>query len=53
MFLFMAFVIHHIYSAVLVSMGQKSGLMESIFSGWKFVTRGLLEEDERRTRRKS
>jgi len=44
MFLFMAFVIHHVYSAVLVSMEQRNGLMESIFSGWKFVHRSLLEE---------
>jgi len=47
MFLFMAFVIHHVYSAVLVSMEQKNGLMESIFSGWKFVHRSLLEEKQR------
>lgn len=45
MFLFMVFVIHHVYSAVLVSMEQKNGLMESIFSGWKFVTRDLLEKE--------
>ncbi len=44
MFCFMAFVIHHVYSAVLVSMEQKNGLMESIFSGWKFVPRSLLKE---------
>jgi Ni/Fe-hydrogenase 1 B-type cytochrome subunit len=46
MFCFMAFVIHHVYSAVLVSMEQKNGLMESIFSGWKFVHRSLLEEKQ-------
>jgi Ni/Fe-hydrogenase 1 B-type cytochrome subunit len=46
MFCFMAFVIHHVYSAVLVSMEQKNGLMESIFSGWKFVHRGLLEKEQ-------
>ncbi|MBV8116166.1 MAG: Ni/Fe-hydrogenase, b-type cytochrome subunit [Silvibacterium sp.] len=46
MFCFMAFVIHHVYSAVLVSMGQKNGLMESIFSGWKFVHRSLLEKKQ-------
>jgi Ni/Fe-hydrogenase 1 B-type cytochrome subunit len=44
MFLFMAFIIHHVYSAVLVSMESHNGLMESIFSGWKFVPRSLLEE---------
>jgi len=46
MFCFMAFVIHHVYSAVLVSMEQKNGLMESIFSGWKFVQRSLLEKEQ-------
>ena len=45
MFLFMAFLIHHVYSAVLVSMEQKNGLMESIFTGWKFVSRQLVEEE--------
>ena len=45
MFLFMAFVIHHVYSAMLVSMEQRNGLMESIFSGWKFVSRSLLEKE--------
>jgi Ni/Fe-hydrogenase 1 B-type cytochrome subunit len=46
MFLFMAFVVHHVYSAVLVSMEQKNGLMEAIFKGWKFVSRSLLEKEE-------
>jgi Ni/Fe-hydrogenase 1 B-type cytochrome subunit len=45
MFLFMAFIIHHVYSAYLVSKEQKNGLMESIFTGWKFVTRQLMEEE--------
>jgi len=46
MFLFVAFLIHHVYSAMLVSMEQRNGLMESIFSGWKFVPRRLIEENE-------
>jgi Ni/Fe-hydrogenase 1 B-type cytochrome subunit len=46
MFLFMAFLIHHVYSAMVVSKEEQSGLMESIFTGWKFVTRKLLDEDE-------
>jgi len=46
MFCFMAFMVHHVYSAVLVSMEQENGLMESIFSGWKFVHRGLLEKEQ-------
>jgi Ni/Fe-hydrogenase 1 B-type cytochrome subunit len=45
MFLFMAFLVHHVYSAVLVSLEEKNGLMESIFSGWKFVPRKLLDEE--------
>ena len=53
MFLFMAFVIHHVYSAMLVSMEQRNGLMESIFTGWKFVSRNSLEEAERNASRKS
>jgi Ni/Fe-hydrogenase 1 B-type cytochrome subunit len=44
MFLFMAFLIHHVYSAIVVSMEEHNGLMESIFSGWKFVPRRLLEQ---------
>jgi Ni/Fe-hydrogenase 1 B-type cytochrome subunit len=47
MFLFMAFVIHHVYSAMLVSKEERNGLMESIFTGWKFLPRWLLDEDER------
>ena len=46
MFCFMAFMIHHVYSAILVSMEQKNGLMESIFSGWKFVHRSLIEKEQ-------
>lgn len=46
MFLFMAFLIHHVYSAMVVSSEERNGLMESIFTGWKFIPRHLLEEDE-------
>ena len=44
MFLFMAFVIHHVYSAMVVSRKLRNGLMESIFTGRKFIPRDLLEE---------
>jgi Ni/Fe-hydrogenase 1 B-type cytochrome subunit len=44
MFLFMAFVIHHVYSAILCSKKLRNGLMESIFTGWKFIPRNVLEE---------
>ena len=45
MFAFFAFVIHHVYSAVLVSWEERNGLIESIFTGYKFVPRDELEED--------
>jgi Ni/Fe-hydrogenase 1 B-type cytochrome subunit len=44
MFLFMAFVIHHVYSALVVSLKLRNGLMESIFTGRKFISRDVLEE---------
>jgi Ni/Fe-hydrogenase 1 B-type cytochrome subunit len=40
------FLIHHVYSAVLVGSAEKNGEMESIFTGWKFVPQRLIEEDE-------
>jgi Ni/Fe-hydrogenase 1 B-type cytochrome subunit len=45
MFAFFAFVIHHVYSAVLVSWEERNGLIESIFTGYKFVPKDELEED--------
>jgi Ni/Fe-hydrogenase 1 B-type cytochrome subunit len=45
MFTFFAFVIHHVYSAVLVSWEERNGLIESIFTGYKFVPRDELDED--------
>jgi Ni/Fe-hydrogenase 1 B-type cytochrome subunit len=48
MFIFVGFLIHHVYSAVLVGIAEKNGEMESIFTGWKFVPRHLLEDDEAR-----
>lgn len=46
MFAFFAFVIHHVYSAVLVSWEERNGLIESIFTGYKFIPRDELEMDE-------
>jgi Ni/Fe-hydrogenase 1 B-type cytochrome subunit len=46
MFAFFAFVIHHVYSAVLVSWEERNGLIESIFTGYKFVPKAELEEEE-------
>lgn len=45
MFAFFVFVIHHVYSAVLVSWEERNGLIESIFTGYKFVPKDELEED--------
>jgi Ni/Fe-hydrogenase 1 B-type cytochrome subunit len=45
MFAFFAFVIHHVYSAVLVSWEERNGLIESIFTGYKFVPKNELDED--------
>ena len=39
MWAILAFMIHHVYSALLVDHIERNGLMSSIFSGYKFVTR--------------
>jgi Ni/Fe-hydrogenase 1 B-type cytochrome subunit len=44
MFLLIAFFIHHIYSALLVGISERNGEMESIFTGWKFVSKRLVDE---------
>jgi Ni/Fe-hydrogenase 1 B-type cytochrome subunit len=44
MFLLIAFFIHHIYSAMLVGISERNGELESIFTGWKFVPRRLVDE---------
>ncbi len=47
MFGFWMFFIHHIYTAILVSVEEQNGLMDSIFSGYKFIPEAeLLEEAE-------
>lgn len=45
MFIFLAFLIHHVYSALLVASEERNGLMESIFTGYKFVPSDLAEEE--------
>jgi Ni/Fe-hydrogenase 1 B-type cytochrome subunit len=45
MFIFFAFTIHHVYSALLVSLEAANGLMGSIFSGHKFVRRSVLRKE--------
>jgi Ni/Fe-hydrogenase 1 B-type cytochrome subunit len=39
MWAILAFMIHHVYSALLVDHVERNGLMSSIFTGYKFVTR--------------
>ncbi len=46
MFALLAFAIHHVYSAVLVSIEEGNGLIESMFSGYKFVLEYELREQE-------
>lgn len=45
MWLILAFVIHHIYSALLTSKQERNGELDSIFSGNKFLFREELEAD--------
>jgi Ni/Fe-hydrogenase 1 B-type cytochrome subunit len=47
MFAFFVFVIHHVYSAVLVSWEERNGLIESIFTAYKLVPENELEADQR------
>lgn len=46
MFAFFGFIIHHVYSALLVSAEKRNGTLGSIFSGYKFVSERELAEDE-------
>ena len=48
MFAFLAFVVHHVYSAVLIDIEERSGLVGSIFSGYKYFTRRKISEDAQR-----
>ncbi len=36
-FLFIAFMIHHVYSAILVDIEERNGVMSSIFTGFKNI----------------
>jgi Ni/Fe-hydrogenase 1 B-type cytochrome subunit len=47
MWLLLGFFVHHLASALLVSSVERNGLMGSIFSGAKFVTREALEGERR------
>ena len=48
MFALLAFLIHHVYSAVLIDSEERSGLVGGIFSGTKFFTRREIEKDAER-----
>jgi len=46
MYVFIAFAIHHVYSAVLVSIEERNGLLESIVTGYKYIPEAELRADE-------
>ncbi len=46
MWLLLGFVVQHVYSAVLTSVVERNGTMESIFTGNKWVPRKLAEQDK-------
>ncbi len=46
MFMLIGFTIHHIYSAWLVSREKQNGTLDSIFSGYKYVTDDELAETD-------
>jgi Ni/Fe-hydrogenase 1 B-type cytochrome subunit len=52
MFAFFIFVIHHVYSAVLVSWEERNALIEGIFTGYKFVPEAEIQESEAEDRMK-
>lgn len=45
MFLLIGFFVHHLYSALINAFDLKNGIMGSIFSGWKFMQRSVVEEE--------
>jgi Ni/Fe-hydrogenase 1 B-type cytochrome subunit len=51
MWLLLGFMVHHVYSAILTSIVEKNGELDSIFSGNKFVEPHVLQQalDRRRT----
>ena len=48
LFIFGAFFFHHVYSAVLMSIEEHSGLVGSIFSGYKFLPADFVAADPAR-----
>ena len=50
MFMLWGFFVHHVYSAVLIGLEERSELVKSIFTGYKVFQGRKLKEDERRDR---
>jgi Ni/Fe-hydrogenase 1 B-type cytochrome subunit len=48
MFAFLAFLVHHVYSAVLIGIEEHSGLVGGIFSGYKFFPAAFIASDPTR-----
>jgi Ni/Fe-hydrogenase 1 B-type cytochrome subunit len=46
MWLLIGFVVHHFFSALLVSRVEKNGYIDSIFSGYKYLPKDRDEEDD-------
>jgi Ni/Fe-hydrogenase 1 B-type cytochrome subunit len=44
MWALLAFMVHHVYSALLMDHWERNGIMSSIFSGYKFVRRREVDE---------
>jgi Ni/Fe-hydrogenase 1 B-type cytochrome subunit len=40
---FMMFLIHHVYSVFLCSMSEREGLVEAMFNGYKFIKEKRLD----------
>ena len=49
MWLLLGFFVHHLFSALLVSVAEKNGTIDSIFSGYKWVEPEELDPEERPT----
>jgi Ni/Fe-hydrogenase 1 B-type cytochrome subunit len=51
MWLLLGFFVHHLASAITMSMVERTGILESIFSGVKFVSRKQLREEREEARK--
>jgi Ni/Fe-hydrogenase 1 B-type cytochrome subunit len=46
MWLLLGFAVHHVYSALLTAHVEKNGTLDSIFSGFKFLSKRRKGDDE-------